>query len=101
MKKNRWFYWIIAAVLITLAGFSVQQFAATVQAVSPNASQAGVSPVTDPALVNPLACPFTPEQIRSIHPVFIKGIGHTVPYTNEGPTGVDGGMSMLGYCETP
>lgn len=100
MNKNRWFNWTIAVVLIALAVFTVRQVAFSAQVVSANADQAAlVSSTAEPQ--NPSQCPFTPEQIRSIHPVFIKEIGHTLPYYSNGPTGLDGGLLMLRYCKIP
>ena len=39
MKKNRWFNFVIASVLIVQAVLTVHQLAVTVQVISANASQ--------------------------------------------------------------
>ncbi len=101
MNKNRWFNWVIAGVLIALAALTAYQFAATAPVVSANARQEAITAGADQAQANPLECPYTPEQIRSIHPVFIKENGQTIPFTKDGPTGVEGGLYMLRYCKTP
>ena len=102
MNKNRWFNWVIGAVLISLAVLTVYQFVATAQVVSANAKQTEITAETNPTQSNPMVeCPFTPEQIRSIHSVYIAEIGHNIPFTKDGPTGVEGGLYMLRYCKTP
>jgi hypothetical protein len=102
MNKNRWFNWVIGAVLIGLAVLTVYQFVATVKVVSANAKQAEIIAGTNPTQSYPMMdCPFTQEQIRSIHPVYIPEIGHNIPFTEDGPTGVEGGLYMLRYCKTP
>jgi hypothetical protein len=100
MKKNRWFNWMIATVLIGLAALSARQFAATAQVVSANASQTGMATGTDETN-NPFQCPFTPEQIRSIHTGNIQEYGSHIPVTKDGPMGVEGGLYILRYCKTP
>jgi hypothetical protein len=97
MKNNRWFNWVVVGVLFALVIITLRQYSVTAQVVSVNASQAAVSQTE--YLQNPFECPFTPEQIRSIHPEYIKEIGHTMPFTNDGPMGVDGGTYMLRYCK--
>jgi hypothetical protein len=99
MKHNRWFNWVVTGVLVALAIITARQFAANAQVVSANASQPVVTQAEK--MQNPFACPFTPEQIRSIHPGYIAEIGHSVPFTKDGPTGVEGGLYMLRYCKAP
>jgi hypothetical protein len=102
MSKNRWFNWFIGAVLIGLAVLTVYQFVATAQVVSANAKQAEITAGTNPTQSNPMVeCPFTPEQIRSIHSVSIQENGQSFPFTKDGPMGVEGGLNMLRYCKTP
>jgi hypothetical protein len=102
MNKNHWFNWVIGAVLIGLAVLTTYQFVATVKVVSANAKQAEITAGTNPTQANPMVeCPFTPEQIRSIHLVYVPEIGHSIPFTEDGPTGVEGGLYMLRYCKTP
>jgi hypothetical protein len=99
MKNNRWFNWIIAGVLIALAIITVRQFAANALIVSANPIQGSVTHAEK--VQDPFECPFTPEQIRSIHAEYISEIGHSIPFTQDGPTGVEGGMYMLRYCKAP
>jgi len=99
MKKNHWFNWAIALVLIVLAAFTVRQVFGTAAVVSASGSPAGLTHTG--SAVDPNQCPFTAEQIRSIHAVFIDAIGHSLPYTQDGPTGIEGGLSMLQYCQAP
>jgi hypothetical protein len=102
MKKNRWFNWLIAGVLIALAALTAHQFAATAQVVSTNDRQAAITSGADQSQANPLVeCPFTSEQIHSIHAVSIQENGQTFPVTKDGPMGVEGGLYMLRYCKTP
>jgi|WetSurMetagenome_2_1015567.scaffolds.fasta_scaffold51176_2 hypothetical protein len=98
MKHDRWFNFGIAAVLLALAVVTVWQLAAANQVVAANTSQTAVA--QSEKLQDPLQCPFTPEQIRSIHPEVIDDMGHTIPFTKDGPTGVEGGIYMLRYCVT-
>jgi hypothetical protein len=99
MKKNGWFNWVIILVLIAMAALTVRQAVGTVQVVSANSNAAGLTNAKNATDAN--QCPFTDEQIRSIHAEFIDSIGHNLPFTKDGPTGVEGGMSMLSHCQTP
>jgi hypothetical protein len=99
MKQNRWFNWVVAGVLLALAIITIREFGVNAEVVTANANQ--TKAVQAAKLQNPFACPFTPEQIRSIHSEYIKGIGHNIPVTKDGPTGVEGGMYMLQYCKVP
>jgi len=99
MVKSRWFNFVVAAVLLALAALTIHQLAASAQVISANTSQAAVSRTEN--LQNPFECPFTTEQIRSIYPDNASEVGNTIPFTKDGPTGVEGGMYMLRYCRTP
>jgi len=99
MKHNRWLNVGIAAILLALAVVTAWQFAAADRVVAANSSQSTVAQTEK--LQDPFQCPFTPEQIRSIHSVFIPEIGHSIPFMKDGPTGVEGGLLMLRYCKMP
>jgi hypothetical protein len=95
-KNNRRINLGIAVVLLVLA-LTIWQLAAASHFVS---AQAGNSIVSQSEKAqDPSQCPFTAQQIRSIHAEYIKEIGHSIPFTKDGPTGFEGGMSMLRYCK--
>jgi len=43
-------------------------------------------------------CPFSSEEIRSLHPVYFKDINIHMLETSIGPIGFDGGTSALSLC---
>jgi len=97
MLKNRWFNVVILVALLVVAALLIHQTFATAQTVSAT---------TDPALnltssVPSGLCPFTPEEIRSIHAVYVNSIGVWLPRSTQGYTGIEGGMHDLRYCLAP
>ena len=98
MKHNLWLNYGIATILVALAVVTAWQLVATNRVVAANSSQSAAAQTEK--VQDPFQCPLTPEQIRSIHPEYIPEIGHSIPFTKDGPTGVEGGMYMLRYCVT-
>ena len=43
-------------------------------------------------------CPFTVQELQSLHPVYQKGINVSMLETSDGPIGYDGGTFSLGQC---
>ena len=99
MKHNRWFNGVVVVVMLALTAMTARQVAAAYQVASANPGLAAVSQAEK--IQNPVECPFTPELGRSIHAEYLKEAGHTIPFTQDGPTGVEGGMLAMRYCAAP
>jgi len=84
MSRNRLFNrWIITAVVIF--AFTVREATATASMMTePNTSKGA----------RILECTSLPSRY-SIHTVYVQELGMWVPYTEDGPTGVDGGLIYL------
>ncbi len=97
MFRKHLFVIVIVAALLVMAGLVAYQ-AVAVAKVAPATQNLSL----DSSGQNPeTMCPFTAEQIRSIHSVYINDSGIRLPFTSQGPTGVDGGLSALRYCSNP
>ena len=85
MSRNRLFnMWIMMAVVIVIA-LTVREAAARAAIVSQTDSIKGAKA---------LECTNLPSRY-SIHTVYVKELGMRVTYTEDGPTGVDGGLIYL------
>lgn len=80
MLKNRLFHVLIAITLVTTVALTVREATATTVRTSQ----------TDAVV----ACDSSPSRY-SVHTVYVKETGMWVPYTEDGPTGVDGGLMEL------
>ena len=49
-------------------------------------------------LPNGSFCPFTTEELLSLHPVYLKDFNVRMLETSDGPIGYDGGTFSLGQC---
>ena len=84
MLKNRIFNIFIIAALIVLVGFTVREASATSAVIT---SDSSASPSSS-------ECASLPAR-SSIHSVYVKEMGTWMTYTEDGPTGVDGGLIHL------
>ena len=85
MSKNRLFnMWIIIAVVIVIA-FTVREAAARAALVAQTDSI---------KRAEALECTNLPSRY-SIHTVYVNELGMWLPYTEDGPTGIDGGLIYL------
>jgi len=84
MLNNRLFNVFIIVALVALIGLTVREASAT-SAVIDHESSASQSS---------RECARLPAR-SSIHTVYVKGMGSWLPYTEDGPTGVDGGLIHL------
>ena len=82
MKTNHLFNLCVGIALVILLALTVREAAAT----------AGVISQMDSA--NLPECDSLPSHY-SIHTEYVKEIGIGLPYTEDGPTGVDGGLIYL------
>jgi hypothetical protein len=83
MRKNRLFNLLIAIALIVVIALTVREAAATAGIISQTDSAKGVKT---------LECASLPSRY-SIHTEYVDGM--SVTYTEDGPTGVDGGLIYL------
>lgn len=81
MKTNRLFHSIVALVLLLIIGFTVREAAATTAIVK---RQDSAEPV----------CASLPSRY-SIRTEYVERVGAWVTFTEDGPTGVDGGLIDL------
>ena len=80
MLRNRLFNVLIAAALVLVVALTVREaFATTAVTSQPSAAA---------------ACASLPSRY-SIHTAYVQEAGISVPYTEDGPTGVDGGLLAL------
>ncbi len=94
MSKNRLFVVLIVASLLTIASLLITQSLNTARVIA----SAQNLPMTSTSSDTTSTCPYTPEELRSIHPVWVKEIGQWVMYSSHGPVGVDGGMEAVRSC---
>jgi len=80
MLRNRLFNVLIAIALVTVVALTVREAFAT----SITTSQ------TDTAI----KCDSLPSR-HSIHTEYVNGTGMQLTYTEDGPTGIDGGLMYL------
>ena len=81
MFSHRLFNIVIAIALIVVIGLTVREAAATSIVVSQNDSTKAI-------------CPSLPSHY-SIHMEYVKERNAWVTYTEDGPTGIDGGLIQL------
>jgi hypothetical protein len=85
MSTSRLFNVLIAIVLVLVIALTVQEAAATASMMSEADSSKGI---------RTSECASLPSRY-SIHTEYVEEIGIWVPYTEDGPTGVDGGLIYL------
>jgi hypothetical protein len=85
MLRNRWFNVLIAVALMIVIALTVREAAATAGIVSQTDSVKGA---------RALECASLPSRY-SIHTVYVEELGMWLPYSEDGPTGVDGGLMYL------
>lgn len=81
MYSQRLFYIVVAIALAVLIGLTVREAAATAAVLS-RTDSAGV------------ACDSLPSRY-SIHTEYVKETGTWMTYSEDGPTGIDGGLIYL------
>jgi hypothetical protein len=85
MFKNRLFYVVIAITLGIVITLTIREAAA----------MAEIMPRTDSSKeANALTCASLPSHY-SLHTEYVKELGRWMSYTEDGPTGVDGGLIYL------
>jgi hypothetical protein len=90
MTKNRTFNVFVTAALFLMVALTIASSVATTRiALAAGASDQMRSPETAPV------CDFPVVERSAIHQVFVKGANNWFTYTNNGPTGVDGGLIHL------
>ena len=90
MNKNRLSNLMVVVALAVMAALTISQVAATNRVVSA-ASGSGASVSIPPAE----QCSAPDVDRSSIHSVYVKELGRWMTYTDQGPTGVDGGLIQL------
>jgi len=85
MSRNRLFNTMIVIALVMVIAFTVQEAAATASMMPEADSSNGV---------RTSECASLPSRY-SIHTEYVQERGVWVPYTEDGPTGVDGGLIYL------
>lgn len=83
MKTNRLFNLFVVVALVVIAALTVREAAATVDLLSRSDANARSAP----------ECSDLPSR-RSIHTKYVEGAGW-MTYSEDGPTGVDGGLIHL------
>jgi len=81
MFSHRLFNIVIAIVLIALIGITAQEVSATAAVISP------IGPSNT-------VCASLPSHF-SIHTEYVEGTGTWMTFTEDGPTGIDGGLIHL------
>ncbi|MGD0006842.1 MAG: hypothetical protein ABSE06_21710 [Anaerolineaceae bacterium] len=93
MLKKRLFYVLLVLGLVGLVWISTNPSLLTpkvVFAAAPSSQQEN--------LPNGYFCPFTTEELLSLHTVFNKDINVSMLETSDGPIGYDGGSFALAQC---
>ena len=93
MLKKRLFYLLLVLGLVGMVWISTNPFLMTpkvVFAAAPASQQEN--------LPNGFYCPFTTDELLSLHPVHFKDINVSMLETSDGPIGYDGGTFALGQC---
>jgi hypothetical protein len=85
MLRNRLFNALILAALVIVIAITVQEAAATATMMSEADSHKGG---------RTSECASLPSRY-SLHTVYVEELGKWLPHTEEGPTGVDGGLIDL------
>lgn len=85
MFKNRLFNFFVAVALVIVVALTVREAFATGNIVSQTSATAGAQM---------LECTSLPSRY-SIHTELVKETGTRLTYTEDGPTGVDGGLIYL------
>jgi hypothetical protein len=85
MPRNRLFNLLIVIALVIAIALTAQEAAATASMMSGTDSQKGI---------RSFECASLPSRY-SIHTEYVQEMGVWVPYTEDGPTGVDGGLIYL------
>ena len=85
MLRNRLFNALILAAVVIVVAITVQEAAATASMMSGTESQKGI---------RSFGCASLPSRY-SIHTEYVQEMRVWVPYTEDGPTGVDGGLIYL------
>jgi hypothetical protein len=91
MKKNRFFNLIVIVSLAVMAVLTISQMTAAnrlVSAASNDRAESSEPVAEEPCAASTTALPF-------IHMVYVERTGTWVPYTQDGPAGVDGGLIQL------
>jgi hypothetical protein len=100
MFKNRLFYLVLALSLIGLVGFSSNPSQITSKIVfgADPALQKVVPAVQQ--VTAPLGeyCPFTAQELQSLHTVTVGPDHESMLATSDGPIGFDGGTYALSQC---
>jgi hypothetical protein len=84
MKTHRLFYLIVAVALLVVVGLTIREAAATTIIIT-QADATGQSSVAYASL----------PSSYSIRSEYVEALGIWVIYTEDGPTGVDGGLIQL------
>jgi hypothetical protein len=85
MRKNHLFNLLIAIALAILVALTVQEAAATADIIPRADSAKGAKASECASLPSPY----------SLHTEYVEEMGMIVTYTEDGPTGVDGGLMYL------
>jgi hypothetical protein len=86
MANNRFINLLIAIALVVLVGLTAREASATSAVIAADPSHSNSR--------NAVACASLPAR-SSIHTVYEKETGTWLPYTEDGPTGIDGGLIQL------
>lgn len=84
MSKIRLFNLLVIIALVVLVGLTVREASATSAVIAHDSSASRSSS----------ECVSLPAH-SSIHSVYVKEIGSWMSYTEDGPTGIDGGLIHL------
>ena len=85
MSRNRLFNVLVGIALAIVIALTVQEAASTASIVPHTSSSEGI---------RTLECASLPSRY-SIHTEYVNELGRSVIYTEDGPTGVDGGLIYL------
>jgi hypothetical protein len=86
MFVNRVFNLLIVIALVVLVGLTVREASATSTVITADQSHGSLAKAEE--------CASLPAR-SSIHPEYIEERGLLLPYTKDGPTGLDGGLIEL------
>ena len=98
MSKNRLFYLLLFVCLVGLTMLAFYPSLEKGNAVSAASVQIRVPSKSQETQDTAELCPFTAEQIQSLHSIYIKAINLHMLATDNGPIGYDGGLPALGEC---
>jgi hypothetical protein len=100
MLKNRLFYLFLALSLIGLVGFTSNPSRIMSKIIfGPDPSLQKVVPAVQ-QVTAPLGeyCPFTAQELQSLHTVTVGSDHEPMLETSDGPIGFDGGTFALSQC---